>query len=97
MSVLAERLVLWFQVNLDPPLNDRGVLKVEDWAEICRLHRAGAGGPSAGAGDGVGAFADDRGGDDPVPGGAGSAGWVLASDQWSGASRLRRGREIDAA
>ena len=41
----------------------------------------GAGGPSAGAGDGVGAFADDRGGDDPVPGGAGSAGWALASDQ----------------
>jgi hypothetical protein len=40
MSVLAEKLVLWFQVNFDPPLNDRGVLKVEDWAEICRLHRA---------------------------------------------------------
>ena len=40
MSVLAEKLVLWFQVNIDPPLNDRGVLKVEDWAEICRLHRA---------------------------------------------------------
>ena len=39
-SVLAEKLVLWFQVNFDPPLNDRGVLKVEDWAEICRLHRA---------------------------------------------------------
>ena len=40
MSVLAEKLVLWFQVNFDPPLNDRGVLKAEDWAEICRLHRA---------------------------------------------------------
>ena len=40
MSVLAEKLVLWFQVNFDPPLNDRGVLKVEDWAEICRLRRA---------------------------------------------------------
>jgi len=39
MSVRAEKLVPWFQVNVDPPLNDRGVLKVEDWAEICRLHR----------------------------------------------------------
>ena len=27
-------------MNFDPPLNDRGVLKAEDWAEICRLHRA---------------------------------------------------------
>jgi hypothetical protein len=41
MSVLAEKLVLWFQVDLDPPLNDRGALKVADWAKICRLHRAG--------------------------------------------------------
>jgi hypothetical protein len=31
---------LWFRVNADPPLNDRGVLKAEDWAEIRRLHRA---------------------------------------------------------
>ena len=35
-----KKVVLWFQVNFDPPLNDRGVLKVEDWGEICRLHRA---------------------------------------------------------
>ena len=34
------KLVLWFQGTFDPPLNDRGGLKAEDWAEICRLHRA---------------------------------------------------------
>ena len=39
-AVLAEKLVLRFELNFDPPRNDRGPLKVQDWADICRLHRA---------------------------------------------------------
>ncbi len=34
MSLLAEKLVLRFQLIFDPPLNGRGVLKVEDWARL---------------------------------------------------------------